>query len=160
MTDRDIPIDILVGTAGWNEALGRAEEFCLKVIKNMLADHQFKKTGELSIALVNDNEIQTLNQTYRGKDKPTNVLSFPDSGPAPILGDIVIAYETVAKEATERGKSLSDHLTHMLVHGFLHLQGYDHENDADGAIMEDLEVAILTKMNIDNPYIINEPDTP
>lgn len=160
MQVKDIPTDVLVKEPKWNDVLELPEAFCATVISGILKNHKFAKSGELSIALVNDDEIQTLNKAYRNKNAPTNVLSFPDGGPAPILGDIVIALETITGEANEAGKSFTDHVTHMLVHGFLHLQGYDHENDKDAAIMEGLEVEILTKMNIDNPYIIKEPVAP
>ena len=109
------------------------------------------------MALINDSDMQALNKKWRGKDKPTNVLSFPDSGPAPVLGDIVIAFETVHREAEAANKPVQDHFIHLLVHGFLHLTGYDHMNDQDAKIMEALEISILTNFNIDNPYEINEP---
>lgn len=151
-----IPVDVIVKASKWSDVLSRPNEVCTKIIETMLEHHTFSKIGELSVALVDDSEIQVLNKTYRNKDRPTNVLSFPDSGPAPILGDIVIALETVTHEAASANIKFGDHFTHMLVHGFLHLQGYDHENDEDAVIMEALEIKILGKMNIDNPYIINE----
>lgn len=160
MPPEDYAIDVMVKDAKWCDALDNPETFCQDIIETILTHGDFHKIGELSIALVNDNEIQTLNKTYRGKDRPTNVLSFPDFGPAPILGDIAISLETVSHEAASAGKNFTDHVTHLLVHGFLHLQGYDHENDAEATAMESLEIDILTKMNIDNPYIINEPNTP
>jgi len=114
------------------------------------------KTGELSIALINDAQIQTLNKDYRGKDKTTNVLSFPTTGPAPCLGDIALSYETIVREAQAAGKDLEHHITHLLIHGFLHLQGYDHETDEEAAQMEALEIKALAQLGIDNPYEIGK----
>ena len=96
-------------------------------------------------------------RTWRGLDKPTNVLSFPGSGsPSPKgvrhLGDLALAFETLAREAAEEQKSLADHVTHLIVHGTLHLLGYDHEADADAEEMEALEVAALARLGIADPY--------
>ena len=112
--------------------------------------------NELSIALVNDKEIQFLNKKFRDKNKATNVLSFPSNGPAPILGEIILSYETLQKEAEELLIPFKHHLIHMMVHGFLHLQGFDHQTDEDAAIMEKLEVQVLSDLNIDNPYKIKD----
>jgi probable rRNA maturation factor len=118
------------------------------------------KDAEISVVLTNDAEIKTLNHDYRDKDKPTNVLSFPlmdiNSG-APLgdpvaLGDVVFAYETIAREAKEQDKSFVDHLTHLLIHGVLHLVGYDHIADQEAEIMEKLEIHILKGLGIENPY--------
>jgi probable rRNA maturation factor len=112
-------------------------------------------------------EVQGLNRDYRGKDKPTNVLSFPAEIPSglspellseldePELGDIIICAEVVAAEAAEQGKSLAAHWAHMVVHGMLHLQGYDHIEDADAEKMEALEVEILSRLGFANPYEID-----
>src|SRR5580765_5509158 len=124
-------------------------------------------TGEAEIAvmLTDDAGIRTLNSNWRGIDKPTNVLSFPalqpasPSGPddAPrILGDIAIAYETTRREADEERKPFDHHLSHLAVHGFLHLIGYDHENDADAEAMEGLERDILAQLGIPDPYADRE----
>ena len=101
--------------------------------------------------------MRRLNRDYRGKDKPTNVLSFPRrrllaGRLGPLLGDIVLAAETVAREAEDEGLALDDHLTHLIVHGFLHLLGYDHEDEAEAAVMEGLETAILGGLGIADPY--------
>ena len=110
----------------------------------------------LTILLSNDAEVQALNKQYRGKDKPTNVLSFPDGdvGEDGVLqlGDMVLAYETVAREAVEQSKSFEAHLTHLVIHGVLHLLGYDHEEDVEAEAMEALEIALLARMGIANPY--------
>ena len=112
--------------------------------------------GELLIRIVNKSEIQALNKTYRYKDKPTNVLSFPSDLPVEIdesiMGDVVICTDVVLEEANEQQKTFNDHLVHMAVHGTLHLLGYDHMTESEAKIMEDLEVKILEKMQIANPY--------
>jgi probable rRNA maturation factor len=117
--------------------------------------------AELAVMLTDDQGIRTLNSNWRGIDKPTNVLSFPalqpegarKPGDAPrMLGDIAIAYETLRREADEEGKPFDHHLSHLAVHGFLHLVGYDHENDADAEEMESLETEILAQLGIPDPY--------
>jgi probable rRNA maturation factor len=110
--------------------------------------------AEISIRLCDDDEIRALNLAWRNKDKATNVLSFPspagDRGP--LLGDIVVAFEYVSEEARDAGRSLRDHLAHMLVHGMLHLLGFDHENESEAEKMEAFERRILAKLGIDDPY--------
>lgn len=119
---------------------------------------------EVAVRLTDDAEVQALNRDFRGKDKPTNVLSFPqvqadlleglsnsDDGEI-LLGDIVLARETCAREAAEKGVSLADHATHLIVHGALHLVGYDHIDDPEAAAMEALEVKALASLGIANPY--------
>ncbi len=111
--------------------------------------------AEVSIVLCDDAFIADLNRKWRGLGKPTNVLSFPsggDPGAAAILGDIVIAFETAEKEAKEAGKPLRDHVAHLLAHGFLHLIGYDHIEDAEAQEMEALERDILARLGLDDPY--------
>jgi probable rRNA maturation factor len=118
-------------------------------------------TGDTETALLftDDASIAAINAEWRGKPTPTNVLSFPapedmpvpDGEPKP-LGDIVLAFGTVAREAEEQGKTLRDHAVHLIVHGVLHLAGHDHEDDAQAAEMERLEVEILKGLGISNPY--------
>ena len=111
---------------------------------------------ELTIRLVASDESQQLNHEYRGKNKPTNVLSFPFEAPPevpiPLLGDLVIAVPVVAEEAREQGKTLDAHWAHMVVHGCLHLLGYDHIKDDEAEIMENLEREILAGLGFDDPY--------
>ena len=111
---------------------------------------------ELNIRIVDAEESQLLNKDYRGKDKPTNVLSFPFEAPpgvnANILGDLVICAPVVRHEAQDQGKSESSHWAHMVVHGMLHLQGYDHENDEDAGKMESREASIMKQLGFDDPY--------
>jgi len=112
---------------------------------------------ELAVALTDDAAIRELNRTYRGIDRPTNVLAFepprrgPGGGPAS-LGDIAIAFETTAREAAADGKPFAHHLAHLAVHGFLHLMGYDHHVDDDAVEMERLERRILARLEIPDPY--------
>jgi probable rRNA maturation factor len=107
--------------------------------------------AEVSILFTDDAHIQRLNAAWRGKDKPTNVLSFPQ-GAGPLLGDVVLASETVAREAALAGKPLEAHMVHLIVHGFLHLLGYDHEREDEAEEMEALERAALERMGIADPY--------
>jgi probable rRNA maturation factor len=122
--------------------------------------------AEVAVMLTDDAGIRTLNNNWRGIDKPTNVLSFPALQPsgaggpddAPrMLGDIAIAYETTRKEADDEHRPFDHHLSHLAVHGFLHLIGYDHENDADAETMETLETAILAQLGIPDPYADRDP---
>ena len=110
---------------------------------------------EIAILLTDDAEMQELNQTWRGKDAPTNVLSFSagdGAGEDGAVGDVVIAYETTQREAEETGITLSDHTGHLVVHGVLHLLGFDHLNDVEAEKMEDLERKALASLGIADPY--------
>lgn len=113
--------------------------------------------AELSVRIVDNAESQALNLQYRGKDKPTNVLSFPADLPeevdVPLLGDLVICAPVVASEAAEQHKTLQAHWAHMVVHGTLHLLGYDHIDDADAEEMETIETEILATLNFPPPYV-------
>ena len=117
--------------------------------------------AELAVMLTDDAGIQTLNRNWRGIDKATNVLSFPALQPVgargpddapPMLGDIAIAYQTMRREADEEAKPFEHHLSHLAVHGFLHLVGYDHENNDDAEAMEALEREVLAQLGIPDPY--------
>lgn len=117
-----------------------------------------------SLLFTSDEEVHELNKEWRGKDKPTNVLSFPmleredllalaQDGPPEMLGDLALAYETCEREAAEKGIALGDHAAHLIVHGLLHLAGHDHvESDAQAEAMEALEIAALAKLGIADPY--------
>jgi probable rRNA maturation factor len=124
-----------------------------------VADQTSREQIEISLRLVDSAEMSTLNQTYRGKAGPTNVLSFsaslPDELGLPLLGDIVICAPVVKAEATAQGKNLNAHWAHMVVHGTLHLLGYDHLEEEEAATMEALESAILHRLNYDCPYESN-----
>jgi probable rRNA maturation factor len=165
-----IEIDISIPDPSWEEACSDCEAIVEKAIhavfdhspvaRKLLADDI---VPEISIVLANNDLVQTLNREYRGKDKPTNVLSFamldtkngwkaPDhSGPC-ALGDLILAFETLREEAAEERKTLSAHFTHLIVHGTLHLLGYDHIQDDAAEAMENLEIQILNGLGIKNPY--------
>ena len=113
--------------------------------------------GEVSIVLTDDSAIRSLNRNWRGIDKPTNVLSFPVSGPdtgegARLFGDIVIAFETLERDCSDENRDFLHHLAHLAVHGFLHLNGYDHQTDAQAEAMERLESKIMARLNMPDPY--------
>lgn len=124
-----------------------------------LPDHTAE--GELAVVLADDAMVHALNRRWRNVDAPTNVLSFPASlagagrAPAP-LGDIVIAFETTAREAAADNKPFADHLAHLVVHGFLHLLGYDHQSDAAADAMECLERRILARLEVPDPYVTRD----
>lgn len=118
-------------------------------------------TGEMSVILTDDDAIRVLNRNWRQIDKATNVLSFPAAAPKvtgvpPLLGDVIVAYETLAREAAEEEKPPLHHLAHLVVHGYLHLLGYDHQNDSEADAMEGLERQILARLDIADPYRVRE----
>ena len=141
----------------WRAQLANAESLCqLAATSVWETASKFDKAFEVTIVLADDALVKMLNQKYRNQNKPTNVLSFPSSlaeadfhGDLPTLGDVIVAFETTKTEAHSR---LSEHLSHLVVHGCLHLLGYDHEDDAAAHEMEALEVEILLGLGIKNPY--------
>jgi probable rRNA maturation factor len=162
MAQSALPVtDVLVTAACW-QAESDAEAVIQRAIA-AAAETVEADVGdaELAVMLTDDDGIRTLNANWRGIDKPTNVLSFPALQPssdggaddAPrLLGDIAIAYETTRKEADGEDKPFDHHLSHLAVHGFLHLIGYDHETDDDAEVMEALETEILAQLGIPDPY--------
>jgi probable rRNA maturation factor len=145
-------IDVSVEAEAWRDVPG-AEAVVRRAAEAAL--HGRADAAELSLVLTDDQRIRELNRTWRGIDKPTNVLAFPGptSAPAPrMLGDVVIACETVLREAAEMNIAASDHLAHLAVHGILHLLGYDHEADDAAEAMEDVEREILAGLGIADPY--------
>jgi len=152
-----VEIDISVEAGDW------PDEAALTLLVDRAVAAAFAETGvvgssELSIVFSDDAHIRSLNADWRGKDKPTNVLSFPAfpfvmGGPLPpMLGDIVLAAETVAREAALEGKPVDNHITHLVIHGLLHLLGHDHETDAEAEAMEAIERAALARLAIPDPY--------
>lgn len=165
-----MPVEVLIESAGW-------DDIDLETLANRAATAALIHLGhdpacvDISLLACDDARIAALNAQFRGKNTPTNVLSWPtwdlsaeDDGGQPeppetgtpddpeALGDIALALETCTREAAEQGKPLSEHLTHLTVHAVLHLLGYDHERDKDAALMEKNEVQILGKMGIADPY--------
>lgn len=153
-------LDVSVDAGDW-PALDELEDICREASAAALeeANRPLSPMGsELSIVFTDDDAIRTLNSEWRGKDKATNVLSFP-AFPAslsgaipPLLGDIILAAETVKREAHAEEKSLRNHVTHLVVHGFLHLIGYDHETDEEAEEMEMMERRVLARLAIPDPY--------
>ena len=153
-------IDIQVASPLW-QAQPRAEP----IVRAAIAAAAALSTadGEVSILLTDDKAIRALNRDWRGIDKPTNVLSFPAPGAAAgasakTLGDIVMAYETLARECDEEDRIFLHHLAHLTVHGFLHLIGYDHQTDGQADEMEGLESKIMTRLNMPDPYLARDLD--
>lgn len=161
-------IDVTVSEPEWNASFLDVEEVARTAVRLTLRIARLPpvmkgRAFETSVVLANDDLIQILNHEYRDMDKPTNVLSFatidsddplPKEGPFP-LGDIILSYQTIDREAREQGKFFKDHFTHMVIHGTLHLIGYDHQTEDEANIMETLEIRILGKLNIQNPYMEN-----
>ena len=158
-------VDIVVKDQGWFDLDDGIEMFCEALVKEVLTQLAFERYTEhaiVSVALVNDNLIRDLNARFRNKDAPTNVLSFPNMNLIPDsfsslpaiceLGDVIVARETIEREAKEQGKESLHHAGHMIVHGMLHLLGYTHDSDADAEPMEALERLILNAHGIPDPY--------
>lgn len=163
MTPERLHTDILISHSDWLSAICDVESVCQRAA--LAAFQACGKLGlsqfEISIMLSDDKNLRVLNKKYRGINKPTNVLSFANldwkkeskSVATPqLLGDIVIAYETTLSEAEQEGKKLEDHLSHLVIHGVMHLCGYDHEHHAEAEIMEALETTTLAGLGIPDPY--------
>jgi probable rRNA maturation factor len=167
----DIAVDILIESKAWQD-LPDAEDISRRAIAAAASTLDESNAGiglrnvEISVLLCDDGAIATLNGRWRGQEKPTNVLSFPvqplHGGVMPQerrpLGDIAIAYETMVREARESGKTTAAHLSHLVVHGYLHLVGYDHETDDEAEEMERLERDILARIGISDPYAACDAD--
>ena len=151
-----VDIDIIVTSNDW-DSVDDLDPLTRRCIAASVAESGVKAAAacEMSVTFCADADIRELNAQWRGKDSATNVLSFPTPGPVankPLLGDIVVAYETVAREAREQNKTLHAHVTHMIMHGFLHLIGYDHESPHEAEEMESLERRIALRLGIGDPY--------
>lgn len=140
-------VDISVNSAQWPAVNNLINKVAMKTMEEL----NLQGESEVSIVLTDSAAIQKLNRDWRGKDKPTNVLSFPAGEPG-LLGDIVLAYEVIKQEAEEQKKSFDDHLMHLIIHGILHLVGHDHEDDKEAENMESLEIRILQSFGVKNPY--------
>lgn len=139
-------IDIVTKSKKWDGKEKLVEKITKKILPLTKA-----KAHELSISLVSDAQMKKINLQFRGKNKPTNVLSFPGIDQF-FLGDIVIAFETLEREAKEQKKTFNDHLTHLILHSILHLLGHDHEEEKEAQKMEKLEIRTLRQLDIANPY--------
>lgn len=153
-------INVVIEDTLWQTMLGNPEDAATDTARRVLASSDYP-LAEVTILLTDDQQIESLNASFRGLNKPTNVLSFPfedhpggeteqDSGT--YLGDLALASGVVRREAIDQAKSTSDHFNHMIVHGLLHLLGYDHEDDESAEAMEALEIHLLSEMQIANPY--------
>jgi len=141
-------VTVVVEDARWRKARTQVKRAALAAYARANADG----AKPFTILLTTDRKLRTLNADFRGKDRATNVLSFP-SGDPDYLGDIAIAYGVTAKEASAEGKSFAHHASHLAVHGVLHLLGFDHERPRDAKLMEPLEIEILAGLKIPNPYL-------
>jgi len=140
-------IDIEIEDEAWSAALPNAESLALEAAEAATAE------GGMAILLTDDDTVADLNQRFRGKAGPTNVLSFPaPDNREGHLGDIALAYGVCAREAAEQGKPLAHHLQHLVAHGVLHLVGYDHQTETEAAEMEALERRILAGLDVPDPY--------
>ena len=166
-TDGSSTVALTVANAAWQDAFDALEALVERIVRVALyeaATTRWLQAGEVSLLLTDDAEIRTLNATYRERDRATNVLSFPGldlidgktSKPPPpgmaALGDVVISFERMAEEAEAEQKGQADHFAHLLVHGTLHLLGFDHTDDARARVMEDLEAVILKSLGFSAPY--------
>ncbi|HZN28452.1 MAG TPA: rRNA maturation RNase YbeY [Xanthobacteraceae bacterium] len=154
-----LAVDIVVESPLWKAQRG-ADAMLRRALAAAAA--AVPSEGELAVVLTDDAAIRALNRDWRGEDAATNVLSFPakearhDRRAPRLLGDIVMAYETVAREAAAEGKPFMHHLAHLAVHGFLHLVGYDHEANEGADAMEALEIAILARLDVPDPYLLRD----
>jgi probable rRNA maturation factor len=159
-----VEIDLTEPSPLWRRALPDPARICRRAARAALAGAGAPRgRAELAIVLADDALVRALNRDWRGRDAPTNVLSFGagDGGPVPpdaplLLGDVVLAFETVAAEAQAQGKPLAEHLAHLVVHGVLHLLGFDHEAAAEARRMEALETRVLAGLGVADPYRLPE----
>ena len=149
-------IEVEIEDQAWTSALPNAAEVAERAGQAVLDEIEPTNNGEesgVAVLLTSDEAVAELNERFRHKAGPTNVLSFPAAAnPENHLGDVCLAYGVCAREATEQGKSLEHHLTHLVAHGVLHLLGYDHETDGEAEAMEALERSILESLGVPDPY--------
>ncbi len=152
--------DIVIEDERWVSVAGLDNLIPKLAAETLRAAHLSPGSHSVSVALLSDAEVRGLNKAFRGKDAPTNVLSFPSAathaggcqGEPILLGDVALAYETIVSEASAQGKTVLQHAAHLVVHGVLHLAGFDHESDADAERMESAEGDILARFGIPDPY--------
>jgi probable rRNA maturation factor len=153
-----LTLDISIPSALWR-GLPRARTIARETVAACVNEVEVapREGASVSLCLSNDARVRELNARWRGMDMSTNVLAFPAAragglGQAPVLGDIALAYETMAREAEASGVALADHYRHLVAHGFLHLMGYDHQTDDEAGRMEALETRILARLGVADPY--------
>lgn len=170
---RRLSVDVLIEDPGWSDALDDAAGLCRRAAVAAWHGADGAAAGEASmcVLLANDDRVRELNRRFRAVDAPTNVLAFVAATAAErarawrsrqpvMLGDVVVALGVVRREAAVDGKPLADHLSHMVVHGMLHLIGYDHHSDADAFAMERLEARVLDSLGVADPYAIDNGFVP
>jgi probable rRNA maturation factor len=154
-----IQVEVEIEADAWLKALPDAADLVRAAALAAVDEAGGPADAEVTFLLTGDAEQRELNAQFRGKDKPTNVLSFPAAAFAqPHLGDVALAFETCAGEAEAQGKPLEDHLSHLVAHGVLHLLGYDHESDAEAEAMEALERKVMARLGIPDPYLARGSD--
>jgi probable rRNA maturation factor len=150
-------VEVEVEADEWLAAVPDAEALARRAALAALAATE--QGGEVTVLLTDDREVAALNAEFRGKAKPTNVLSFPSPAFArPHLGDVALAYGVCASEAEAQGKPLGHHLMHLVAHGVLHLVGWDHQTDAEADAMEALERKVLADLGVSDPYVLPDDD--
>lgn len=142
-------IEIEVEAGDWDQAVAQVDHIVTRAAQAALGT----EAGDVVVLLTDDAAVRELNARFRDRDRPTNVLSFPAADSAfPHRGDLVLAFETCRDEAVAQGKSLADHLSHLVVHGVLHILGHDHEDEAEAEAMESAERTILAGIGVSDPY--------
>ncbi len=144
-------LSLRIADSGWRKKVKAPARLCRQAVRAALVEADGNGNGAIALLLTDDEEVARLNEVWRGKAGPTNVLSFPDSG-AEGGGDIAIALGTVLREADACGRSAAHHLSHLVVHGVLHLLGYRHDSDSEAAQMERQEAAALARIGVPDPY--------
>jgi len=147
----ELSADILINFSSWEKHPG-LKELIKIAIKQTVSNVDIKGYNEISILLTSDNQVEQLNRQYRSINQPTNVLSFPSEKPH--LGDIILSYEYIQKELINLNKKFEEHISHLIIHGTLHLYGFDHENDKNAVTMENMERHIMSELGYNDPYEI------
>jgi probable rRNA maturation factor len=147
----ELSADILINFSSWEKHPGLKELIKLAIMQTV-SYVDIKGYNEISVLLTSDTQIEQLNRQYRSINQPTNVLSFPSEKPH--LGDIILSYEYIQKELINLNKKFEEHISHLIIHGTLHLYGFDHENDKNAVTMENMERHIMSELGYDDPYEI------
>ncbi len=147
----ELSADILINFSSWEKHPG-LKELIKIAIKQTVSNVDIRGYNEISILLTSDTQVEQLNRQYRSINQPTNVLSFPSEKPH--LGDIILSYEYIQKELINLNKKFEEHISHLIIHGTLHLYGFDHENDKNAVTMENMERHIMSELGYNDPYEI------